>query len=321
MRASWAAVAGTALLATGCAGTKSAVRATGGLPPVMQRQVLNAVDAGEGNAAVRTMRARLAEHPGDVKLRLDLAALYGEQGFKELELEHLRLAAERFPESEIAVFQLLRSLMQAGQYGEAASAVSALMDRTEKPSADALSWAGIVQDESGHLAMGEVYHRRAVERAPGRDALHNNLGHNLLQQNRNPEAAECFRRALELNPSSETARNNLGLALSGQPAAAVVQFKQVSDLGVAHNNLAAYLYEKGDMAGARRELELALAYRKDMPQILENLRRVSAADGKPIQMEGLKKENSVLQSIARGLKRIFIAGEEKSISGAAEAAR
>jgi Flp pilus assembly protein TadD len=312
---------GAGAMLSGCAGTKPAARAAGGLPPVMQRQVLNAVDAGEGNAAVRRLRAKMAEHPGDVKLRLELAGLYGEQGFAELELEHLRVAAERFPDAEAAVFALVRALLRSGQNDEAARAVSALLDRSDKPSADALSWAGIVQDESGHLAMGEVYHRRAIERAPGRDALHNNLGQNLLLQSRNGEAAESFRRALELNPGSETARNNLGVALAGRPAEAVGQFKQVSDLGVAHNNLGAYLYEKGDMAGARREFELALEYRKDMPVILENLRRVAAIDGKPIRMEGVRRESSVLQSIARGLKKIFIAGEEKSVPGAAEAAR
>jgi Flp pilus assembly protein TadD len=193
--------------------------------------------------------------------------------------------------------------------------------RTQKDSpANVLSWAGIANDELGKYKDGEPLHRRALERAPGRDQLHNNLGYNLMMQGRKAEAAEQFRRALELNPASETARNNLGLALGDQPAAAITQFRQTSDLAVAHNNLAAYLYEKGDLAGARKELELALEYRKDMPQILENLRKIAALDGMPIQMPR-RETHSFWKTFARGLKHTFVASEAKSSIGTAEAGR
>jgi Flp pilus assembly protein TadD len=270
----------------------------------MQRQILNAVDAGEGNPRVRTLRERMAAHPENVKVRLELAAEYGRAGYPEVELEHLRLAVERFPDSEDALVDLARALVKSDRPAEAGQRLGEYLAKTDRPSANVLSWAGIAQDGLKNWKNGEVWHRQAVARSPGRDALHNNLGYNLMMQGRKNDAAEEFRRALELNPASETARNNLGLALGDQPAAAIAQFRQTADLAVAHNNLAAYLYEKGDLAGARKELELALDYGKDSPKIMENLRRVAALDGGPIQMPG-RAQPSFWKTIARGLKHPF----------------
>ena len=316
-------VVAAGLLLGGCASKNrgSAVTIPGNtLQPVMQRQVLNAVDAGEGNPRVRVLRERMAAHPKNVRVRLDLADEYARTGYPELELEHLRLAVERFPESEVAVLALSRALVRVKRPGEAAKRLNEFLAKRDKPSANALSWAGIVQDGLGKWKVGETLHRRAVERDPGRDALHNNLGYNLMMQGRKSEAVEEFRRALDLNPASETARNNLGLSMGDQPAEAITQFRQTADLAVAHNNLAAYLYEKGDLAGARKELELALEYRKDTPRILENLRKLAALDGMPIQLPR-REQHSFWKTFARGLKHTFAAGEEKNLTGSAEAGR
>ncbi len=318
-----ATVVAAGMLLGGCASKTRAARVTvpaNTLQPVMQRQVLNAVDAGEGNPRVRELRKRMAAEPENVKARLELAEEYGRIGYVELELEHLRLAAERFRESEDVLVALSRALVRSKQVGEAAQRLGEYLAGHAKASANVLSWAGIAQDELGNFPNGEAYHRRAAMSAPGRDTLHNNLGYNLLMQGRKSEAAEEFRRALELNPASETARNNLGLALGDQPAAAITQFRQASDLAVAHNNLAAYLYEKGDLAGARKELELALEYRKDMPQILDNLRKVAAVDGKPIHLPS-SEQRSFWKTFARGLRETFISGEERRSTGVAEAGR
>jgi Flp pilus assembly protein TadD len=322
MRLALTAVAAGVLLG-GCASKNQSSRITvppNSLQPVMQRQVLNAVDAGDGNPSVRTLRERMAAEPRNVRLRLELAEEFAKTGHPELELEHLRLAVERFPESEEAVLALSRALVRVKQPVEAEKRLNEFLAKREKPSANVLSWAGIVQDGLEKWKEGEALHRHAIERAPGRDALHNNLGYNLLMQGRKSDAADEFRRALDLNPGSDTARNNLGLTLGDQPAAAIAHFRQTSDLAVAHNNLAAYLYEKGDMAGARKELELALEYRKDLPRILENLRNLAALDGMPIQMPG-QKQASFWKTFGRGLKRTFNSGEEKHSTVTADAGR
>src|SRR5207245_499216 len=76
------------------------------------------------------------------------------------------------------------------------------------------SWLGILRDESGLWPVGEPAHRKAIELAPSADYLHNNLGYNLLMQQKNEAAAEEFREALKLNPGSQMAPNNLGMALA-----------------------------------------------------------------------------------------------------------
>lgn len=310
-------------LLSGCANKNRAARMNPPgrtMQPVMQRQVLNAVDAGEGNPRVRQLREKIAEEPQNVKVRVELAEEYRKAGYVELELEHLRLLVERFPDSELAVTSLSRSLIRVERASEALMHLESYLRRQQNPAANVLSWAGIANDALGKYNEGEPMHRRALERAPGRDQLHNNLGYNLMMQGRKGEAAEQFRRALELNPASETARNNLGLALGDQPAAAITQFRQTSDLAVAHNNLAAYLYEKGDLAGARKELELALEYRKDMPQIVDNLRKIAALDGMPIALPKEGK-HSFWKTFARGLKHTFVASDDNRSVGTAEAGR
>jgi Flp pilus assembly protein TadD len=288
---------------------------------MMHKQVLNAVDAGEGNPRVRELRALVAQKPNNVRARIDLAAEYGRTGYPELELEHLRLAVERFPDSEIAIRYAARALVRADRAAEASRRLSTFVEAHEKISAAVLSWAGIAFDQQKRWAEGETMHRRAVERAGWRDELHNNLGYNLLMQGRKREAAESFRKALSLNASSETARNNLGLAVADSPEEALAQFRQASsDLGVAHNNLAAHLYDKGDLEGARKELELALAYRKDVPQILDNLRKVASADGKPVTI-ARREPRSFWKSFGRGVKLFFVPEDEKKSHGQAEAAR
>lgn len=314
-----------ALVATGaCTRSPKQARATipsTSLPPMMHKQVLNAVDAGEGNPRVRELRATIAAKPNNVRARMDLAAEYGRTGYPELELEHLRLAAERFPDSELAIRYAARALVRADRAAEASKRLDSFIAAHEKVSAAVLSWAGIAFDQQQRWNEGEKMHRRAVERAGWRDELHNNLGYNLLMQGRKQEASESFRKALSLNASSETARNNLGLALADRPAEALAQFREASsDLGVAHNNLASYLYDKGDLEGARKELELALEYRKDVPQILDNLRKVASADGKPITM-ARKESHSFWKSFGRGVKLFFVPEDEKKSHGQAEAAR
>jgi Flp pilus assembly protein TadD len=102
-------------------------------------------------------------------------------------------------------------------------------------------------------------------------------------QKKYADACEEFREALKLNPRSAVARNNLGLALANldQTEQAVADWQSASDPATAHNNLAAVLMEKGNYAGARKELETALGYNSAYPAALKNLELVSRLDGHP----------------------------------------
>jgi Flp pilus assembly protein TadD len=250
----------------------------------IQRQVRNAVDAGEGDVRVRTLRKQLATNPGDLAARLELARLYVKSGFPDVALEHYRFAASQFPDSAEVAVAMGRTLHSLGLTADARAHLHAFVTAHPDSGWEPLSWLAIYQDRTRDYVAAETNHRTALKLKPGSDALHNNLGYNLLLQGKAAEAAVEFRRALEIAPQSLLARSNLAIALAGQPSAAVAQFQTVTDSATAHNNLAAVMIERGDYKGARRELELALGYRKDHPAVLSNLQLVSDLDGGAIDL-------------------------------------
>ena len=311
----------TALGVMSCSRQQQAARASRpALPPMMRQQVLHAVNAGDGNIRVRRLRERVAAEPSNVTVRLELAAEYGAMGYPDLELEHCRIAVERFPGSAAAVDRLAKNLRRVVVPEQAAMVLTGIVAQQTKPAPETLAWAGILLDEAGRYKEGEAMHRRALTIEARRDYLHNNLGYNLLLQERYAEAAAAFRQALALNSTSMIARNNLGRTLiQMSPADAIAQFQRAGDPAVAQNNVAASLYERGDVAGARKALEAALEYRRDLPQILENLRLVAADDGKPIVMPPPRP--GLWQTVSHALKVAFGTPDVRQQTGTAEAAR
>lgn len=249
----------------------------------VRRQAVNAVDAGDGDLRVRELRRKMAAEPDNLAVRLDLARHYETLGYPELALEHCRLAAARFPGEARVEIALARLLRGQGLAGEAAAGLARFL-RTHGSGKDvfgAWSWLGILRDDLGEFAAAEPAHREAVKLRPDLDSLHNNLGYNLLLQGKSGDAAAEFRRALAIRPGSQTARNNLGAALAAQPKEAILHWQSVSDPATAHNNLAAVLIEQGQLEEARRELEVALGYKRDHPAAWHNMRLVSDMDGQP----------------------------------------
>jgi tetratricopeptide (TPR) repeat protein len=250
--------------------------------PVFEQQIRNAVDAGDGDYALRQLRDRMAAEPENVQVRLDLAEAYRRRGFPEVALEHCRLAAARFPDSAPVALALAKSLRVAGRQQEAARSLDVfLTGHPQAKTPELISWLGIVRDELGLWTEGEKAHREAVGLSPASAYLHNNLGYNLLRQDRKEAAAVEFRKALELDPQSALARNNLALALASTSEQALNEWKRLYDPATAHSNLAAALIEEGRYVEARRELEVALGYNQFHPAALRNLKLISELDGKP----------------------------------------
>jgi tetratricopeptide (TPR) repeat protein len=137
---------------------------------------------------------------------------------------------------------------------------------------------GILEDDVQNYTSAEVWHRAAVNRQPDLDTLHNNLGYNLLLQDRAGEAAAEFRRAMELNPKSEIARNNLGVALAADPKEAVLQWQSISDPATAHSNMAAVFIERKRYSEARQEVKIALEFSPEHPAALANLKLLDELD-------------------------------------------
>ena len=274
---------------------------------VWDRQIRNAKDAGDGDYQLKALREKVAADSENIAVRLELAKAYGDRGYPDVALEICRLAASRFPESGDAELALVRALRAMNRRNDAIDSLEAFLTRHPQTSPDYASWLGILRDEAGQWAEGEAWHRKAIESAPARDSLHNNLGYNLLMQKKGDEAAREFREALRLNPASQVARNNLGLALATQNATsdAVANFQSAADAATAHNNLAAVLIENGNYPAARKELELALQYNSSFPAALKNLELLSRLDGNPATLPP-KSAESGWDRWKTGFKKLFV---------------
>jgi Flp pilus assembly protein TadD len=289
----------------------------GGTPPAPQsvwdRQIHNAIDAGDGDYQLRVLREKLAADPDNIPIRLEMAKAYAERGYPDVALEICRLAAARFPESGEAQLALVRALRDMNRRAEAIDGLTAFLKAHPQTGPEYYSWLGILRDESGLWPLGEPAHRKALELEGSRDYLHNNLGYNLLMQKKYAEAAGEFREALKLNSHSAVARNNLGLALAnlGETEQAVAEWQSASDAATAHNNLAAVFMEKGNYANARKELEIALSYNKTYPAALKNLELVSRLDGHPATM-AVKPAETRWQRWKMALRRFFVGPLEDS---------
>ena len=283
---------------------------------VMDRQIRNAIDAGDGDLLTRSPRQKVVEEPSNVDARLALGAAYQRQGADELALEHYRIAAIEYG-SGAAASRLARTLDELGESEQAVAVLVRFCDSHATGSSRILSELGILEDEMNNLSAGEHYHRRAlaaalIENAPGQDALHSNLGYNLTAQKRFSEAEAQLRSALELNPRSEKARNNLAYTLSSAPAAtsaqvneAILHWQSLSGPAAAHNNLAAVYMEQGRYPEARRELERAIAFDRGSGAALKNLESLAALDGKPAQVAVALPAWPVQTTKANFFKRLF----------------
>ena len=285
------------------------------------RQIRNAVDAGDGDYQLRALREKVSAEPENIPVRLELAKAYRERGYHEVALEISRLAVARFPESGDAQLALVRDLRDVNRRPEAIAGLESFLKAHPESGAEYYSWLGILRDESGLWPVGEPAHRKALELAPAVDYLHNNLGYNLLMQKKDEEAAREFQEALKLNPGSQMARNNLGIALahSNATAQAVANWQSTSDPATAHNNLAAVWMEKGNYPEARRELDVALSYNRAHAAALRNLELVSRLDGSPATLEA-KQLDTRWQRFRIGVRRLFVGPLYESQSDAPKSA-
>ncbi|MBL8229308.1 MAG: tetratricopeptide repeat protein [Bryobacterales bacterium] len=251
----------------------------------MQRQVHNAIDAGEGDLVAKRLRERITAEPNNEEARIQLADHYRKTGAKDLAIEHLRVASERFPRSERTILLLAETLHEQNQAGEAIRHLESFLN--SQSSASAAAWLGILRDQQGSWKSGESAHRAALAAAPENARVRNNLGYNLLQQGRRQEAIAELRRAVTQDPKLVAAHNNLAFALARgsqqERREALAEWSLAAGMASAHSNLAASLIEQGAYTEARQQLQLALGLRPDLPQALHNLKLVAELDGRPAQ--------------------------------------
>jgi tetratricopeptide (TPR) repeat protein len=302
---------------TGCTHTTKDVHYV--VPPsavqtTMRRQVVNAVDLGEGDPEIRRLRRKVATDPNNLENRIALARLYERAGYTELALDHYRFARHMGNDSPTLALDEAAALNRLELHQEAIDTLRSYVAKHPDSSAALYSKLGNLLDQQGEYAAAEPYHRQAVTLEPASDRLHNNLGYNLLLQKKHEAAAEEFRAALRIAPWSETARNNLGLALTGKPGEAgakeaLAHWASVSSPAAAHNNLAAVYLDQGKYKEARQELGLALDYDRNYLPALRNLQLVAELDG-GLAMAALPSQDSSWKRFAAGVKRTFVTTTE-----------
>lgn len=254
----------------------------GSLRTISKQQTQGAFDPLTDDPRVQALRTRLRLNPQDVAARLELAGVYEVYRFYDSGLEQymetLRLARSgpgaSGPLAAQAVLGLGRCARASGRTREVIPLLEAALK--EWPSAGSWNELGLLYDELGDFTAGERALREAMAQDAGSARLHNDLGYNLLLQNKTEAAEGEFRRALELNPKSATPRNNLGVVLArrGDLQGALEQFQSVADAATAHNNLAVILLETGRYEQSREELVKSLAIRHYFAPALANFKLV-----------------------------------------------
>ncbi len=272
------------------------------LRQLFAQQARGAFNPATDDRRVQMLNARLKLDPQDATARLDLAAIYERYKLYDEALEQYTRALN-LQASEQAATGLAR-VARAGGHGADANGVLAAFVKSPagRDSAEAWNSLGVLHDDSGERDSAERAFRRAIELQPQSDRLHNNLGYNLLLQDRLADAEAAFRRALELQPQSAAARNNLAtvLARRGQLDAARREFLiaaagNPASVAVAYNNLAVVLMEMGEYEQSRAELVRALQARNYYAPAIENFKLVQElirkrAELNPTQTDPLEKQ-------------------------------
>ena len=264
------------------------------LRDIFQKQK-NAYSPLAGDPRVAELQSRVEKNPGDPAARLDLAAAYEGYRLFDQALEHYTKSFD-LASSEKAILGIVRCDQAVNRTWQAIPLLEQYL--REKPSAIAWNILGMLYDSSRTPSAAERALREAVALDPQSDQWRNNLGYNLLLQNKTEAAEIEFRKALELNPKSATTHNNLGMSLArrGDLEGALAEFQSGSDAATAHNNLAVVLMEMGKYEDSRDALVKALALRRNFSPALANFKLVQ---DRIKQRADLQKANKLPQSTVR----------------------
>lgn len=314
----WASVIACAAFSGGCArsahSTARLNAPVASTASVIKRQVLNAVDAGDGDARVRQLQREIVTNPDALAPRLELADQYAALGYPELAVEHLRIAEIRFTANADVVKKLVSNLRKMGMASEAIATIERYDTRVDQPDAALSSLRGILLDDRGEFAQAEAAHRLAVKLEPANDVFRNNLGYNLQLQGRPGEAVAEYREALRLKPRSEVARNNLAFALAesgSEPGAEILaHWTSLRGPAAAHNNLGVVRMSQKRYPEARKEFEEAISRDAAYAPAWRNLELLSELDGgAPTIARRPEKTRPPVTAWAKfrhGLKSVFV---------------
>lgn len=188
--------------------------------------------------ATPLLQEGIAEDPNNPRLHRLLGVVLRDRGVYEQSLNELQLAWRLGP----------------GSF-ETAAALGVLYDLTER------------------RAAAEAWHRLALDLAPRRGDLYNNLGFSLYLQGRDAEAMVALREALRYNPNQARAFNNLGFVYFrlGEKELALKSFRQAGSPAGAMANYGVALELAGETSEARAAYKEALRMDRRLDVARKNL--------------------------------------------------
>jgi tetratricopeptide (TPR) repeat protein len=214
--------------------------------------------------------------------------------------------------------ELLNSLGFAlFQQGKSREAVAAL----EKALAvDPKHWKAhnnmaLASIDLGELELAEAHYRESLAIKP-QPAIYNDLGFVLERQGLTEEAAELYRKSLELDPEAASPHYNLGAQLfrSGEYAAAERHFRTALERNPnaqTHGGLGLVLWKQGRVDEAIASLHTAIEADPERPATYDELGTILVAQGRLAEAEanyrlllGRRPSASAHQKLADVLMRL-----------------
>jgi Flp pilus assembly protein TadD len=228
---------------------------------------------GEGESStIEDARARAAGDPKSASAQLALARAYHRERIYDLALRHYEQARELDP-GNLEIGRDIGRLWV--ENGAPELGLPYLEEACRLQPRDALAWSfrGIALDMLKRYPEAEDALSRATALDARRWDFANNLGYNLLMQERYADAAREFTRGLTLAPGEPALLNNLGLAVGfqGLPDSAFTVFRQAGSDAQAWNNLGLVHRFHGDTEAAATAFETAGRLDPNSREIAANL--------------------------------------------------
>ena len=136
---------------------------------------------------------------------------------------------------------------------------------------------GIIADLFGDYQVAVTNYRRAIQLAPNRVMLQNNLGYSLIMNRSFSEAESVLDKALKSSPANKRMLNNLAMAIAwqGRYEEAIKRLRLVMGEAEATNNVGYVAYLSGDNEQAEQLFRRAMRLKPNFYQrAAENLELV-----------------------------------------------
>lgn len=221
--------------------------------------------AGNRDAAIHWYEEALRRRPVYPAASKELAVALLDQGHLTQAAEHLRQASLASPADEQLLADLGNVYLRQGQVAAARQTLQHALN-IDPSLAQAENLRGLTELQSGNPAEAEKSFRNAIRDEPGLAEAHSNLGNLLAGKAEYEEAAYEFQKAIWIDPDYGEAHHGyaLVLELTHSYDQAVGELKQAAQLNPRdsqiHEDLADLLTARGDLDGAAKEYQAALAH-------------------------------------------------------------